>query len=149
MFAHRLRLAGYITFTAAVFAGLLAFVRIALPFEVSPGQMAVNYVENSPGISSAGMPTRSQLAEIGNAGFDTVINLVASQTLRGHEDEGALAEQTGMRYFNIPVEFASPRQEDFERFARVMHENREKRILVHYQMGMRASTFVLFVPRLN
>lgn len=47
-----------------------------------------------------------------------------------------------MRYFNIPVDFASPRKEDFERFARIMRENREKRVFVHCQMNLRASSFV-------
>jgi protein tyrosine phosphatase (PTP) superfamily phosphohydrolase (DUF442 family) len=142
MFAHRSRIIGCVTFTAVVIAGFLAFVRIALPFAVTPGPLALNYVDNSARISSAGMPTRSQFADIAKAGFDVVINLAPSKALGAHEDEGTLVGQQGMRYFNIPVDFASPRQEDFDRFARIMRENRDKRILVHCQLGLRASTFV-------
>ena len=142
MFADQSRLADYLTFTALLVAGLIAFGRVALPFMVSPGTLALNYVENTPRISSAGMPTRSQVAAIANAGFDVVISLAPPDVLGAHEDEGALVAQRGMRYFNIAVDFASPRPEDFEQFVRILEAQRGKRILVHCQMNMRASTFV-------
>lgn len=142
MFADRSRLADYLTFTALLVAGLIAFGRVALPFMVSPGPLALNYVENTPRISSAGMPTRSQVAAIANAGFDVVISLAPVTVLGAYEDEGALAAQHGMRYFNIAVDFASPRSEDFDQFVRILEAQRGKRILVHCQMNMRASTFV-------
>jgi len=88
------------------------------------------------------MPTRSQVAEIANAGFDVVINLAPATALGAHENEGALVAQQGMRYFNIPVDFASPQKEDFERFVRILRESRGNRVIVHCQMNMRASTFV-------
>lgn len=142
MFARESRMVHYLAFAAAVIAGFLAFVRVALPFAVSPGPLALNYVENSSRISTAGMPTQPQIARIADAGFDMVINLATSQAPWGAENERALVEQRGMRYSSIPVEFASPRKEDYERFAQTMRDNTDKRILVHCQMGMRASTFV-------
>lgn len=142
MFADNSRLADYLTFTAMLVAGLIAFGRVALPFMVSPGPLALNYVENTPRISSAGMPTRSQVGAIANAGFDVVINLAPATALGAHADEDALAAQHGMRYFNVAVDFASPQQEDFEQFVRILREQRGRRIMVHCQMNMRASTFV-------
>lgn len=142
MFADKSRLADYLTFTVMVIAGLIAFGRVALPFVVSPGPLALNYVGNTPRISSAGMPTRSQFAEIANAGFDVVVNLAPATALGAHENEAALVAQRGMHYFHVPVDFASPRQEDFERIARILQAHRGQRVMVHCQMNLRASTFV-------
>lgn len=142
MFADRSRFVDYLTFTVLLVAGLITFSRVALPFMVSPGPLALNYVENTPRISSAGMPTRSQFADIANAGFDVVISLAPATVLGAHDDEGALVAQRGMSYFNIPVDFAAPKPEDFEQFVRILEAQRGKRILVHCQMNMRASTFV-------
>jgi len=138
----RYALGDRILFAAILIAGLLAFGSIALPFAVKPGALALNYVQYSPHISSAGMPTRSQFAQIAGAGFDVVVNLAPPQVLGSHGNEAELVERQGMRYFNIPVDFASPRKEDFERFARIMRENREKRVFVHCQINLRASSFV-------
>lgn len=142
MFADHSRLADYLTFTALLLFGLVAFGRVALPFVVSPGPLALNYVENTPRISSAGMPTQSQFAEIAGAGFDVVINLAPATALGAHAHEATLVEQRSMRYFHIPVDFASPQQEDFERFVRILQAHREQRVMVHCQMNLRASTFV-------
>jgi protein tyrosine phosphatase (PTP) superfamily phosphohydrolase (DUF442 family) len=123
-------------------AALLGAVHVAQPVAVRPGVLALNYVQNSPRISSAGMPARRQFAAIADAGFDVVVNLAPSQALGAHQDEQTLVEQRGMRYFNIPVNFDSPRREDFERFARILRDNGGKRTLVHCQLNLRASTFV-------
>lgn len=142
MFADRSRLADYLTFTVLLIAGLITFGRVALPFMVSPGPLALNYVENTPRISSAGMPTESQFAAIANAGFDTVISLAPATVLGAHDDEGALVTQRGMRYFNIAVDFAAPKPEDFAQFVRILDAQRGKRVLVHCQINLRASSFV-------
>ena len=126
----------------AIMAALLGVVHVAQPVAVRPGMLALNYVENSPRISSAGMPTRRQFAAIADAGFDVVVNLAPSGALGAHENERTLVEQRGMRYFNIPVNFDSPRKEDFERLAQILRDNGDRRILVHCQMNLRASTFV-------
>lgn len=142
MFADRARLADYLTFTVLLVAGLIAFGRVAMPFMVSPGPLALNHVENTPRISSAGMPTRSQFAAIANAGYDAVISLAPATVLGAHDDEGALVTQHGMHYFNIPVDFAAPRPEDFDRFVRILDAQHGKRVLVHCQINLRASSFV-------
>lgn len=129
-------------FAVVLVLGLLAFVRIALPFAVSTGPLSLNYVENSPRISSAGMPARRQFAAIAEAGFGAVVNLAPPDTFGVHEDEQALVERQGMRYFNLPIDFAAPRAEDYERFAAILRQNRDQRILVHCHLNMRASTLV-------
>lgn len=129
-------------FAIVLAAGLLAFGRIALPFAVSTGPLSLNYVENSPRLSSAGMPARRQFAAIAAAGFGTVVNLAPPDALGGHDDEQALVERQGMRYVSLPIDFAAPRVEDYERFAALLRQNAGQRVLVHCQLSLRASTLV-------
>lgn len=129
-------------FAVVLVVGLLAFMRIALPFAVSTGPLSINYVENSPRISSSGMPAQRQFAAIAAAGFGVVVNLAPPDALGSHEDEQALVERQGMHYFNLPIDFATPRVEDYERFAAILRQNRDQRVLVHCQLSMRASTLV-------
>jgi protein tyrosine phosphatase (PTP) superfamily phosphohydrolase (DUF442 family) len=129
-------------FAAAVAAGVFLFLRTALPFAVSPGPLAINYVENTPRISSAGMPTRAQFAAIAGSGFGAIVNLAPSDALGAHGDEQALAERQGLRYVHIPVDFNAPSIADYERVAAALRENGDRRVLVHCQISLRASTFV-------
>lgn len=138
----RSRLPGSALFILAVIAMLLVYARIAMPFSLSPGPIALNYVENAPGISTSGMPTRTQFARIAGEGFGIVVNLAPAGALGGHEDERALAEGAGLRYFHVPVDFAAPGRADYERLAAVLREAGPQRALVHCQLNMRASSFV-------
>jgi protein tyrosine phosphatase (PTP) superfamily phosphohydrolase (DUF442 family) len=121
---------------------LLALVRAALPYTIAPGELSLNYVANSPRISSAGMPTRGQFQKIAREGIEVVINLAPPEVAGSHKDERYLVESQGMRYYGVPVDFSSPSSEDYERFAVIMRKHRDQRVLVHCQINLRASTFV-------
>lgn len=129
-------------FAAAVAAGVVLFMRTALPFTVSPGPIALNYVENTPRISSAGMPTRAQFASIAGSGFGAVVNLAPDDALGAHRDERALAEAHGLRYVHVPIDFMAPSIADYERVAASLRDTADRRVLVHCQISLRASTFV-------
>jgi protein tyrosine phosphatase (PTP) superfamily phosphohydrolase (DUF442 family) len=129
-------------FAAAVAVGVVLFVRTAFPFSVSPGPIALNYVENTPRISSAGMPTQGQFASIAGSGFGTVVNLAPDDALGAHRDERALAEAQGLRYVHVPIDFMAPSVADYERVAAALRDSADRRVLVHCQISLRASTFV-------
>lgn len=102
--------------------------------------LGVNYVAVSPKIGTAGMPQRDQFEAIAGAGYQTVIDLVPPAA-GGHADEAELAARQGMRYYNVPVDFAHPTTEDYERFAALMRRHAGERVYVHCQMNLRASSF--------
>lgn len=129
-------------FPIVVLVALSGYLRVALPFAIDPGSIAINYVENTGSVGSSGMPTEHQFDEIARAGYDVVVNLVPHGSVGAHADERELVERTGMRYVGIPVSYAAPSVEDFEQFARVARQSGGERVLVHCQLGWRASTFV-------
>lgn len=127
-------------FPVAVAVGLLGFLQVALPFAVRPDTLGVNHVEHSARLASSGMPTQAQMASIARAGFGSVINLAPDDALGSHDDEGALVERLGMRYFHVPIDFTAPQPVDYTRFAQAMREAGDQRVLVHCQLSLRASS---------
>jgi protein tyrosine phosphatase (PTP) superfamily phosphohydrolase (DUF442 family) len=121
---------------------LFAFVRIALPFSMAPGALALNYVQHTSSVSSSGMPTTAQFARIGKAGFDVVIDLVPVGSITGHANERELVRDAGMAYFSVPVSFMSPKASDYEQFVQAVRQHDGARTLVHCELNMRASAFV-------
>ncbi len=47
-----------------------------------------------------------------------------------------------MSYVHIPVDFAQPKESDFEVFAGVLDAFRGRRVFIHCAMNMRVSAFV-------
>lgn len=111
--------------------------------------LGVNFVAVSPAIGTAGMPQPDQFEAIAGAGYRAVINLVAPTETGSLRDEADLAARHGMNYDNVPVDFAHPSADDYGRFAEIMRRHAGKRIYVHCQMNMRASSFVFLYRALE
>lgn len=122
-------------------AALTAFLMVAEPFALTLGGPALNYLDATPTVATAGMPTRRQLQKLAGE-HAAVVNLAPADAWGSHEDEQAIVEGAGARYVHLPVDFSQPTNEDYERFARTMRTFTGQRVLVHCQMNMRASVFV-------
>lgn len=107
-----------------------------------PDPLGLNYVAVTPTIGTAGMPQRDQFEAIAAAGYRMVINLAPPGALGSHADEAQLAARQGMRYYNVPVDFAQPTANDYQRFAELMKAHAGEPVFVHCQMNLRASSFV-------
>jgi protein tyrosine phosphatase (PTP) superfamily phosphohydrolase (DUF442 family) len=101
-----------------------------------------NYVAVSSTLATAGQPTEAQLREVATAGFEVVVNLGLLDPRYCLNDEAALARELDLEYAHIPVEFQSPRIEDFKRFFDVMDRSAGKRTFVHCAANYRVSCFV-------
>jgi len=66
-------------------------------------------------ITLSGQPTEEQLAEIRDLGVTHVINLGPHHNKGALEDEAGAVAALGMEYIYIPVEFDSPKDQDFTR----------------------------------
>ncbi|MEJ6022412.1 protein tyrosine phosphatase family protein [Ramlibacter sp. PS4R-6] len=94
-------------------------------------------------LGTSGQPTEAQLADIAAAGYRTVINLALHDDPRySLPDERAAVEALGMDYVHIPVQFASPQDEDLSRFFAAMDAHRERKVWVHCAANMRVSAFL-------
>ncbi|MGE5339405.1 MAG: protein tyrosine phosphatase family protein [Gemmatimonadota bacterium] len=125
------------TVAAVALAGCVACTTLS-----SAGRLAPNYVEVSPRLATAGVPTREQIRAIAQAGYQVVISLVPPDSMGALRDEAALVASQRMRYHNIPVNFARPAAADYARFVEAMTQHQTERVLVHCEINLRASSFV-------
>ncbi len=101
-----------------------------------------NYLSLNETLSSSGMPDAEQLSAVAAAGIRVVINLATPTSVGATPNEKELVESLGMRYFNIPVDWNHPKDEDLETFMNVMDQHKENKILVHCQANFRATGFI-------
>jgi protein tyrosine phosphatase (PTP) superfamily phosphohydrolase (DUF442 family) len=103
--------------------------------------LGVNYVAATERLHTAGQPDAATLATLGEQGFELVINLAPPNNQGAVPEEGKLVAEHGPTYVNIPVNWQKPTYEDFELFSAVMNGARDRKVLVHCQLNMRASAF--------
>jgi protein tyrosine phosphatase (PTP) superfamily phosphohydrolase (DUF442 family) len=103
--------------------------------------LGVNYVAATERLHTAGQPDAATLGTLAEQGFELVVNLAPPNNQGAVADEGKLVAEDGPTYVNIPVNWQSPTYEDFELFSAVMNGARDRKVLVHCQLNMRASAF--------
>jgi protein tyrosine phosphatase (PTP) superfamily phosphohydrolase (DUF442 family) len=104
-------------------------------------ERGANYVVATERLHTAGQPSAAALATLGEQGFELVVNLAPPNNQGAVPDEGKLVAEHGPTYVNIPVNWQKPTYEDFELFSAVMNGARDRKVLVHCQLNMRASAF--------
>jgi protein tyrosine phosphatase (PTP) superfamily phosphohydrolase (DUF442 family) len=101
----------------------------------------LNFRRYSDSLASSGQPTAGQFSTIGDAGYDRVINLGASDKAYSVAGEDRLVQDLGMEYLQIVVDSKQPRVEDFYTFADTMQGNAAGKTLLHCRTNGRASAF--------
>ena len=111
---------------------LAAAQRVSLP----------NVVEITPTLVTSGQPSAEALAGLKAQGFEAVIYLAPPTVQDAIRDEHLIVARQGLTFVNIPVRFDDPTAEDFATFASVLRALGERKVLVHCQVNMRASSMV-------
>ncbi len=124
--------------TKLVLGPMLALA-IAAPAADSPTLHAPNVVVISETLVTAGQPDRASLSTLSQQGFHAVVNLAPSTVPDAIADEASLVRDQGIEYVNIPVQWKTPSEADFEAFVEAMNGFAGKKVLVHCQANMRAS----------
>ena len=101
-----------------------------------------NFVAWREGLSSSAQPAASWLQQVKERGYDIVINLAPPQSMGSIANEGGIVASKGVVYVNIPVEFGAPTAEDFRIFTELMKASAGRKVFVHCQANLRASSFV-------
>jgi protein tyrosine phosphatase (PTP) superfamily phosphohydrolase (DUF442 family) len=122
---------------------LLVLASPAACAQLKPGA-APNIVEISPRLATSGQPTAEALADLRAQGFDAVVYLAPPTVSDAVRDEAAIVGRQGLVFLNIPIRFDAPTEQDLEAFAAVLKGLGERRVLVHCQINLRASSLVFF-----
>jgi protein tyrosine phosphatase (PTP) superfamily phosphohydrolase (DUF442 family) len=103
---------------------------------------APNVVEITPRLVTSGQPSAEALAGLKGQGFEAVIYLAPPTVMDAVRDEHLIVARQGLTFVNIPVQFDNPTEADFEAFASVLQRLADRKVLVHCQINLRASSMV-------
>ena len=128
----------------ALGAGALAAPLVSFGQQQSkiPRIDAPNAVFISSRLVTSGQPTAAALALLSAQGFGAVIYLAPPTVSDAVRDEARIVEKQGISYVNIPIGFNNPTEADFESFEAAMVKIADRKVLVHCQVNMRASSMV-------
>src|SRR5882724_12080669 len=100
-------------------------------------------------LGTAGQPTVGQFGLVREAGFEAIINLALPTSDNALANEGSVVTGLGMSYVHIPVDFKTPKSQDFRAFCRVMEAFEDRPVFVHCAANMRVSAFVFLYRALR
>ena len=103
---------------------------------------APNVVEISPSLVTSGRPSAKSLASLAEDGFKAVIYLAPSSVSDAIANEPDLVTKQGIEFIHIPIPFGDPTEAHYAQFAEQLTRLSGKKVLVHCQVNMRASTMV-------
>ncbi len=101
---------------------------------------APNVVPISPRLVTSGQPTADALSHLAAQGFGAVIYLAPLTVPDAVPGEADIIRQQGMEFINIPIKFGKPTEADFQAFVEAMNKFHDRKVLVHCQVNMRASS---------
>lgn len=121
---------------AALTGLMLAFSAIA---NVSTLSDLENYQNNTPSMSSAGLPDESQLKQLKEQGVTHVVDLLPGD----RQQESEAVKDLGMAYFNVPVDWENPTVDNFNAYAEYMNTALQSggHVLTHCRKNWRGAVF--------
>ena len=102
---------------------------------------AYNFRQVNEKVATAGRVEPEQLAQLGDEGFELVINLMPDSSKYAVAGEQQIVEGQGIDYRYLPVDFAAPTLADYQQFRQFMQAAGERKLLVHCAANYRVSAF--------
>jgi protein tyrosine phosphatase (PTP) superfamily phosphohydrolase (DUF442 family) len=103
---------------------------------------APNVVIIDRSIVTSGQPPAESLATLRAEGFEAVIYLAPASVADAVKEEPTILARQGIEFIHVPIPFAAPAESHFDAVSAALERLKGKRILVHCQVNMRASTMV-------
>ncbi len=99
-----------------------------------------NFLRVNEQFCTGGQPRLEHLAKLKAEGITTIINLRPAGEHRAAEEE-AMAKELGLRYFNIPVVFAEPKNEQVDEFLKITDDAANRPAFIHCAGAIRVGAF--------
>ena len=112
----------------------------AMLFAQQSGQPITNFLRVNTEICTGGQPTTQQLTDLKAQGVTTIINLRTPQEYDPAPEE-ARAKQLGLKYFNIPVASAGPKDEQVVEFLKLTDDSKNRPAFIHCATANRVGAF--------
>ncbi len=99
-----------------------------------------NFMRVNEHFCTGAQPKVEHLARLKADGIKAIINLRPPSEHRAAE-EAAAAKQLGLRYFNIPVVFANPKDEQVDEFLKITDDPQNRPAFIHCAGAIRVGAF--------
>lgn len=116
---------------------LLSSVIVVRGQEVPPIR---NFVRLSDDFCTGAQPRLEHLEKLKADGVKSILNLRPAGEHRAAEEE-AKVKELGLQYFNIPVVFGEPKEEQVAEFFKITDEQKNFPIFIHCAAGIRVGAF--------
>ncbi len=126
----------------AVTSALMALILLAAPRAFAQSIEAPNFIVVAPNLATSGQPTAEALATLGARGFRAVVYLAPSTVPSAVAEESELLAKQGIEFVHIPIPFGAPNESHIEALSVALNRLSERKVLVHCEINMRASTLV-------
>ncbi len=99
-----------------------------------------NFLRVNKEFCTGGQPRLEHLQKLKDEGVKAVINLRQPGEHRAQE-EADEAKRVGLRYYNIPVAFAEPKDEQVEEFLKITDDPENRPAFIHCTGAIRVGAF--------
>lgn len=123
---------------------LLSILTLIVALLVIPAQESTppirNFLKVNDQFCTGGQPRMEHLEMLKKDGVKAIINLRQPSEHRADEEE-AKAKELGLRYFNIPVVYRDPKEEQVDEFLRITDDAENRPAFIHCTAAIRAGAF--------
>ncbi len=125
-------------YLAIIFIAIFAIMpALAGPQELPPIR---NFMRQNEQFCTGAQPRLEHLAKLKAEGVKAIINLRQPSEHRAEEEE-AKAKELGLKYFNIPVEYANPKEEQATEFLKITDDPENRPVFIHCTAAIRVGAF--------
>lgn len=99
-----------------------------------------NFLRINKDVCTGGQPRVEHLQKLKDEGVKAIINLRVPTEHRAAEEE-KMAKKLGLKYFNIPVEFGNPKEEQVTEFLKITDDAANRPAFIHCAGAIRVGAF--------
>lgn len=116
---------------------LLLAITVGAQAEIPPIR---NFLRVNKEFCTGGQPRLEHLQQLKSEGIKAIINLRPPGEHRAAEEESK-AKELGLRYFNIPVVFGEPKEEQATEFLKITDDPENRPAFIHCASAIRVGAF--------
>ena len=120
---------------------LTAFCAVVASAQIQSEQPAIfNFTRVSDQYCTGGQPKLEALEKLKAEGVKAIINLRQPSEHRAGDEE-AKAKELGLKYFNIPVVYRDPKEEQATEFLKITDDPANRPVFIHCTAAIRVGAF--------
>lgn len=100
-----------------------------------------NFKKISSLITTSGVVGKERLESLSNESYKVVINLLPDDHKYAVPGEKEIVESQGIKYIHIPIDFESPKLEEFDHFTKEMERLGTRKMHIHCAANWRVTAF--------